>query len=117
MEIKVAFKDKEKKMKRNFDSCEDFGFWAANNWGEIEIIDVVIEEDQLTRIVDCEGEIKVEALKVVSLIRKYEKCPYCGNDKVGNGEGGLIVEEDTFKRTCKCGFQITINEDGKEINS
>ncbi|NFF59823.1 DUF3797 domain-containing protein [Clostridium botulinum] len=38
----------------------------------------------------------MEAFKVVSLIRKYEKCPRCGNDKVGNGEGGVVVEEDTF---------------------
>ncbi|KLU74230.1 hypothetical protein [Clostridium botulinum] len=45
MEIKVTFKDEEKKMKRSFDSCEEFGFWAANNFGEVEIIDVVIEED------------------------------------------------------------------------
>ncbi|WP_003377933.1 DUF3797 domain-containing protein [Clostridium botulinum] len=59
--------------------------------------------------------IKIEAFKVVSLIRKYEKCPCCGNDKVGNGEGKLIVEEDTFKRSCKCGFEIIVDEDGKEI--
>ncbi|KEH91649.1 hypothetical protein Z962_p0024 (plasmid) [Clostridium botulinum C/D str. BKT12695] len=57
----------------------------------------------------------MEAFKVVSLIRKYEKCPVCGNDKVGNGEGRLVVEEDTFERTCKCGFKITLDSDGKEI--
>ncbi|MCD3211787.1 hypothetical protein G8T71_10515 [Clostridium botulinum C/D] len=45
MEIKVTFKDKEEKLKRSFDTYEGFGFWAANNFGEVEILDVVIEED------------------------------------------------------------------------
>ncbi|EDS77272.1 MULTISPECIES: DUF3797 domain-containing protein [Clostridium] len=57
----------------------------------------------------------MEAFKVVSLINKYGNCPVCGNDKVGNGEGTLVVEEDTFKRTCKCGFEIILNEEGEEI--
>ncbi|MCC5428679.1 DUF3797 domain-containing protein [Clostridium botulinum] len=47
-------------------------------------------------------------------MKKYEKCPKCGNNKIGNGEGGIIIEDDTYTRTCKCGFKITINEDGKE---
>jgi len=55
----------------------------------------------------------VEAFKVIRPINKYANCPVCGNDKVGNGEGILVVEEDTFKRSCKCGFKITVNEDGK----
>ncbi len=41
--------------------------------------------------------------------------PRCGNNKIGNGEGGIIIEDDTYTRTCKCGFKIKINEDGKEI--
>ncbi|MCD3223814.1 hypothetical protein [Clostridium botulinum] len=45
MEIKVTFNDKEEKLERSFDTYEDFGFWAANNFGEVEILDVIIEED------------------------------------------------------------------------
>lgn len=45
MEIKVVFKDKGVKLERSFDTYEDFGFWAANNFGEVEIVNVVIEED------------------------------------------------------------------------
>lgn len=46
---------------------------------------------------------------------KYEKCPDCGNDKVGNGQGAIIVEDDTYTRKCKCGFKITVDENGKRI--
>jgi hypothetical protein len=28
---------------------------------------------------------------------------------IGNGEGTLVVTEDTFKRTCKCGWSIEVN--------
>lgn len=49
--------------------------------------------------------------KSVQLIRKYAECPKCGNDKVGNGEGTLIIEDDTFTRTCKCGWSIEVKED------
>lgn len=59
----------------------------------------------------------MEAFKVVKLINKYGNCPVCDNDKVGNGEGTLIVEDNVFTRTCKCGFKIIVNEEGKEISS
>ena len=48
----------------------------------------------------------MNALKAVELMRKYNKCPECGNEYVGNGEGTLEIEEDLFKRTCKCGWSI-----------
>ncbi|MBP1040394.1 DUF3797 domain-containing protein [Vagococcus sp. BWB3-3] len=43
-------------------------------------------------------------------MRKYNDCPACGNNRVGNGEGSLIVEDDVFKRTCKCGWSIIVDE-------
>ncbi|HCL4549710.1 DUF3797 domain-containing protein [Clostridium botulinum] len=51
---------------------------------------------------------------LLPIMKKYEKCPKCGSNRIGNGEGGIIIEDDTYTRTCKCGFKITINEDGKE---
>ncbi|KEI18258.1 DUF3797 domain-containing protein [Clostridium haemolyticum] len=57
----------------------------------------------------------MEAFKVVSLIRKYEKCPVCGSYKVGDIEGKILIDGDIFKRSCKCGFEITLDSDGKEI--
>lgn len=33
-------------------------------------------------------------------------CPSCGSDKLGNGQGALIVDENIYKRTCKCGFNF-----------
>lgn len=53
--------------------------------------------------------------KSMQLIKKYAKCPKCGNDKLGNGQGGLIVEEDTLRRFCKCGWNITVDGNGNEI--
>jgi hypothetical protein len=38
---------------------------------------------------------------------KYAICPECGNDKIGGGAGALIIEDNTFKRTCSCGWSVT----------
>jgi Domain of unknown function (DUF3797) len=48
-----------------------------------------------------------EALK---LIEKYLECPKCKNQYINNGEGELIVEDDLFYRSCKCGWNVTIKE-------
>lgn len=53
--------------------------------------------------------------KSMELMEKYAECHKCGNDKLGNGQGGLIVEEDTLRRFCKCGWDITVDENGNEI--
>lgn len=48
---------------------------------------------------------------ICKLTNKYVKCPACGNDKFGNGEGKLIVEDRVFIRTCKCGHKVVAVED------
>lgn len=53
--------------------------------------------------------------KSLKLMDKYAKCPECGNDKVGDGQGGIIVEDDYFRRFCNCGFDITIDEDENKL--
>ncbi|MGY0692940.1 DUF3797 domain-containing protein [Virgibacillus sp. FSP13] len=42
----------------------------------------------------------------LALIKKYGKCPKCGNDKIGNGEGTMVIEDNVFERTCKCGWSV-----------
>jgi hypothetical protein len=54
---------------------------------------------------------KMNAWKSVELLRKYSKCKNCGSEDVGNGEGSVEINEDTFKRTCKCGWSVEIKED------
>ncbi|NEZ76673.1 DUF3797 domain-containing protein [Clostridium botulinum] len=54
--------------------------------------------------------------ELMPIMKKYEKCPKCRNNKIGNGEGGIIVEDDTYTRTCKCGFKITVDENSKKVN-
>lgn len=46
--------------------------------------------------------------KAVRLMRKYAKCKDCGNELIGDGEGTLEINGDTFKRTCKCGWSIEV---------
>jgi iron(III) transport system ATP-binding protein len=53
--------------------------------------------------------------QLMPIMKKYENCPDCGSSTIGNGQGGIIVEDDTYTRFCKCGFKITINENGEEI--
>lgn len=55
-------------------------------------------------------------LKSMELMEKYADCPKCGNEYIGNGQGGIVVEDDTFRRWCKCGFDITVNEDDEDID-
>ncbi|MBY9077263.1 DUF3797 domain-containing protein [Paenibacillus sp. HN-1] len=47
----------------------------------------------------------IEALR---LQKEYVVCPECGNEHIGNGEGALLIEDDTFTRTCKCGWSVTV---------
>ena len=50
----------------------------------------------------------MNALTAVELFRKYNKCKKCGSDKLGNGSGTVEVTDDTFRRTCKCGWVVVI---------
>lgn len=53
--------------------------------------------------------------KALELINKYKKCPECGNGFIGNGQGALCIDNDTFERSCKCGWSIRIEQkDGGE---
>lgn len=56
----------------------------------------------------------MNAVKTFELIGKYSTCPSCGSDKIGNGAGKLIVEDDKFYRSCKCGWEVETDEDGNE---
>ena len=52
--------------------------------------------------------------KMLDLMKRHDNCPTCGNTYIGNGEGKLIVEDKTFYRSCKCGWEFKVDEDGKE---
>lgn len=46
------------------------------------------------------------------IMPKYVSCPICGNDRIGNENGKLIIEEEYFYRECSCGWNITIDKEG-----
>ncbi|MEN7644247.1 DUF3797 domain-containing protein [Clostridioides difficile] len=52
---------------------------------------------------------------VFKLSSMYCICPKCGSDKLGEGEGSLIVDEYTFRRKCKCGFDMIVDERDDKI--
>ncbi|WMJ79557.1 DUF3797 domain-containing protein [Clostridium sp. MB40-C1] len=54
---------------------------------------------------------------LLPIMKKYEVCPKCGSTTIGNGEGGIVVEDNFYIRTCKCGFKITVDGNGRKINS
>lgn len=53
--------------------------------------------------------------KLLYIMKTYEQCPNCGSSTIGNGQGGIFVESNTYTRTCKCGFNITVDENNNEI--
>jgi hypothetical protein len=59
----------------------------------------------------------MNAMRTLELIQKYNKCPVCGSDKVGNGAGKLIVEEYKFYRSCKYGWEVETDEYGNEVHN
>ncbi|MEW6065598.1 MAG: DUF3797 domain-containing protein [Bacillota bacterium] len=58
----------------------------------------------------------MNASKVLQLMTQYNDCPKCGNGLIGKGQGKLIILEAMFIRECRCGFKVTLDENGKEIN-
>lgn len=56
----------------------------------------------------------MKMIEAMRLTRQYAECPKCGNIHVGNGEGKVVIEDSTFYRSCKCGWEITVKEGGSE---
>lgn len=48
----------------------------------------------------------------MELTKKYGICPECGNDKFGGNpsQGALIIEDEIFTRSCKCGWKVVIDK-------
>ncbi|OME29363.1 DUF3797 domain-containing protein [Paenibacillus sp. FSL E2-0274] len=50
----------------------------------------------------------MKIMRALELAKEYNTCPECGNQYVGNGEGTVSIESNTFRRTCKCGWKVEI---------
>lgn len=57
------------------------------------------------------------AREAMELTKKYAVCPECGNDKVGGEptQGALIIENEVFTRSCKCGWSMTVDKRIKHV--
>lgn len=62
---------------------------------------------------------KVSIDESTELIKKYGVCQECGNDKVGGNpsQGALILEDEVFTRSCKCGWSVTVDRRIKHIGT
>ena len=52
--------------------------------------------------------------RALELMKKYPRCPKCGSKMIGSGERTLEIDDDTFRRTCKCGWTVVAKEEGDE---
>ncbi|MBG9773549.1 DUF3797 domain-containing protein [Brevibacillus laterosporus] len=45
------------------------------------------------------------------LMKKYNVCPECGNDKIGGNpsQGTINIEDEVFTRSCKCGWKVIVD--------
>lgn len=50
----------------------------------------------------------MKSTKAIELMERYARCENCGSDRIGNGAGGLLIIDNTFTRTCECGWNIQI---------
>jgi hypothetical protein len=48
----------------------------------------------------------------IQLIKKYVACPVCGNALLGNGNGALVIDDDRFVRSCRCGWHVELGPEG-----
>ncbi|EOY7191113.1 DUF3797 domain-containing protein [Clostridioides difficile] len=57
----------------------------------------------------------MKMINVFKLLSMYCICPECESDELGEDKGSLIVDEYTFHRKCKCGFDIIVDERNDEM--
>lgn len=52
---------------------------------------------------------------MLELMKKYMVCPKCNNEYIGNGKGSLVVDDNTFTKTCGCGWMVKVDEDDNPV--
>ena len=56
----------------------------------------------------------MEANKFLSIVRKYKKCPNCGESWKGKSLQ-LELQDNIVHITCTCGFSKMVDENNKEV--
>ncbi|MFS1513960.1 DUF3797 domain-containing protein [Chengkuizengella sp. SCS-71B] len=52
----------------------------------------------------------MNVVRAMELIKEYEVCEQCGSSHIGNGAGTLEIDDKSFKRTCKCGWVVEVDD-------
>lgn len=53
---------------------------------------------------------------MIELGKQHSECPRCGSSRIGGGSGMIYVDDVTFRRTCKCGWEVEVIEKGGSDN-
>jgi len=46
---------------------------------------------------------------LMDLLKVYSECHLCGSDKVGDGKGELLIQDNIFIRSCACGWHVRLD--------
>lgn len=46
---------------------------------------------------------------LLDMSKLFQKCPKCKSEKLDGESGSLEISSDLIKRTCACGYELTIN--------
>ena len=52
--------------------------------------------------------------QVIKLMEIYGECPICKNNLISCKKDDFTVDEHSFTRKCKCGYEVTIKETVKK---
>ena len=52
--------------------------------------------------------------QVIKLMEIYGECPICKNNLISCKKDDFTVNEHSFIRRCKCGYEVTIKETVKK---
>lgn len=50
--------------------------------------------------------------EVIQMMKMYASCPVCGEENVGEENGGIEIDTKRgyFKRSCACGWRVEVKE-------
>lgn len=46
---------------------------------------------------------------LLDMSKLFQKCPKCKSEKLDGESGSLEISSSVIKRTCACGYELTIN--------
>ncbi|MGV2886012.1 DUF3797 domain-containing protein [Paenibacillus taichungensis] len=51
----------------------------------------------------------MDSYEFSALAKKYNVCPNCGSDKIDGQQGAMILKDEVFTRSCRCGWEVVVD--------